>query len=300
MLECRHTDKKEVAENWFSKLSVGKPFPGLIFDKKHGNIVFSFWADGTMAGVAYGHKEEKNSFLLVEIKLKENYVSARMLAAVLTACLEKMKKNYAVESMRLVLVQEYQEEKPYIYRLMSKIPGYRVSCDGLQSLGIQTKNFFHFRKYNWYHPELLNKKGINMTLWGDYPQELKENIEKGNENTESDYLSPGIEEAWECDPCTSFVMTDKNTGALLGWFITERIDKEIVKVRRLYIYREARKRYFGAAAIAEGLDRIVDTAEMLLFDVKCGNRQMERVVNKYCTPILAFRSMKYSVKIKSL
>lgn len=299
MIECRHTDKQAVAQEWFSQIQIGKPFPDLIFGEGHSNIVFSFWKEGAPVGIAYGHKYEENSFLLVEIKLAEGYVSGRSLAAVLVGCFDGLKNDYGVASMQMTLEGKYSRQKPYLYRILSGIPGYRVGYKALQKLGIRTEDFSCLQKHNWYRPEVLGQKGVEVILWKDYPEVRKMSMAEAEKKkeTEKDYLSPGIAESWAYDPDTSFVLTDRGTENPLGWFITEKIDRETIKVRRFYIYSEARKRCFGAAALAEGLDGIARYAKMLLFDVEYGNRQMEKVVDKYCAPILAFRAIKYSVTI---
>lgn len=299
MLECRHTDQQALAQEWFSQIQIGKPFPNLIFGEGHSNIVFSFWRDGALVGIAYGHKYGENSFLLVEMKLAEGYVSGRNLAAMLVGCFEGLKNDYGVASIQMTLEEKYSRQKPYLYRILSGIPGYRVGYKALQRLGIRTEDFFYLRKYNWYRPKVLGQKGVEVILWKDYPEVRKMSMaEKENKKeTEKDYLSPGIAEPWAYDPDTSFVLTDREAENPLGWFITEKIDRETIKVRRFYIYSEARKRGFGAAALAKGLDGIAEYAKMLLFDVEHGNRQMEKIVDKYCAPILAFRAIKYSVTI---
>lgn len=257
-------------------------------------IVVSLFCDARQEGLAYGTAvEENNSFYLQHLSVDNKQGNLRIILWFLEELFLWLRKEYGIHRVIVKTSTEKNTEHP-LFGHIRRIPFCRVEkIVHMQQIGLKTRDFSYWRRFHWYCPKLLEEKQYEAVRWKDCDMEQTEKIRKAEleGSTEADYLSPGVwETGWEYDEKSSFALLKKGRRELLGWIITEKMGSgQVIKLRRFYIYKEARKKMLGPAFVTWVLDKISQQYEELYFDVVRGNRQMEMFVECYCKPVIAFR-----------
>lgn len=303
MLSTRRIMDRNEMEKWCMNLTGKVEIPPFLYDDNGlFSVVVGLQVGKADAGIAYGIAECGGAiFYLRHIFLAKAYRQQRELLYLLEALLRAAKELPSVEGAIWKYMLSDEQRDPY-QKLIQKISFCQIEKRELvRQFGIRTADFAHLRKYQWYDPGMLTHSGGRVERWVTYDNKWKETIRAReiNQQPESDYLSPFIESGtWKADNEMSFVLTEVDTAQPLGWIICERISEKEIKLRRFFMYKEARKRMLGPAFSTYLLDLIASRYEYLYFDIVPGNRQMEMFARVYCKPVLDMNYLQGNLKIK--
>lgn len=292
MLSITKLEKEEDAIRALKKQNSEAKLPRFLFhNPRFQGVVLCLLDEGQQVGLAFGVNVQADScFYLHHFSVDSVHFKKKTVLWFLEALLESLRKE--CRASRLIMsIPQTEMVIPPLLPVLQKISSCRVEkVVHVRQVYLKTSDFDYFRQFHWYCPEMLEKKQCETVLWRDYDMEQIRRIQEAEQlgQTERDYLSPGIWEAdWEYDEKTSFVLIQRGQKEPLGWIVSEKIgNSEIVRLRRFYIYNEARKKMLGPAFGTFALDVIAQHYKYLSFDVAQGNRQMEMFVNHYCKPIL--------------
>ena len=293
MLEIRRIESEGEAIAALQKHNPEGIMPEFMFhEPRYQGIVICLLDDGEQAGLAFGVTAKGDPcFYLHHISVGSQYASSKIICSFFELLFVWLREKCERNRMTIVLTQEDVSEPPFL-RFLYKIPTCSVEdVVHIRQLGVKTSDFSYLRQFHWYCPELMEKKHCEAIRWKDYDETELQKIRKAeiSGQTEAGYLSPGVwDSEWKYDEETSFVLVEKGKKAPLGWIITEKVGDGIVKLRRFYIYNEARKKLLGPAFSTWVLDVIEQHYDHMYYEVIKGNRQMEMFTNHYCKPILEF------------
>ncbi|WP_122643127.1 hypothetical protein [Luxibacter massiliensis] len=294
---------RETEEIYKGLQGEGQPLPPFLYgDPQYTPVVVSYIKGGNPAGLTFGVIQEKDeTFYMHYLRMAASASGWQDVICFTEQFLGLIKRDYKVSQV-IMLLEQKDDAVPAYARLLENVEGCTLKkITFLRQVGVNTADFGHFRKYHWYCPELLHKKGYDTVRIDDFPRQWQEELRKKEleGSLPEDYLSPGLwEENWGYDPDTSFVLVRKGEKAPSGWIVTEPMAQDIVKIRRFYTYRAERCFWLGPSFSTWVLDRISEKYRQLWFEVEKGNRQMEMFTFCYCKPILAFNYIKCNLTIQ--
>lgn len=271
-------------------------------DTRYKTISVVYEKDKMAQGLAFGVMQEGDSGCYLHyLRLSAAAAGKEDAICFSEELFRYLKREHRADKVIIMMDRTDDSLPPYV-GIVSKIDGCRLeNVQFLRQVGIYTKDFAHLRRNRWYCPDLMERMGFEAVPIKEHPgtwQELLKEKEKRGE-LPKDYLSPGLwEKAWEYDENSSYLLVKKGEEEPLGWIVTERLLDNIVKIRRFYIYNEARSLRLGPSFATWVLDRIGESYEQLRFEIEKGNRQMKIFVDGYCREILAFNYFKCNLTIK--
>lgn len=304
MCVIKRIDKREKTEKYYKLLQEDESsLPFFLYeDPRYVPIAVRYQKGKIFAGLACGLMQEGDSnFYLHYLRLSAAATDKRDVIRFSEQLFSFVRDEYKAE--RIVMnIEQADDSIPVYVKLLKEAPN--IDLEKLtfyRQVGVATKDFEHFRQFHWYCPALMEKKGYEAIpvneCQGTWRRKLQEREQRGE--IPSDYLSPGMwEDSWVYDPDTSYVLVRKGTDNPIGWIVTERVSENMVKLRRFYIYDEARRLCLGPSFSTWVLEKIEERYEKLWFEVEKGNRQMEMFTNCYCKPIMTFDFFKCQLIIK--
>lgn len=304
MCEIKRIDRREDTERYYRILQEDESdLPSFLYeDPRYQPLAVCYQKKGKFAGLSYGIMQKGDcNFYMHYLRLTNSGVILGDVVSFSQKFFDLLMKEYGRK--RVVMnIDQNDDTVPQYAKILKTVSNCCLeNLTFYRQVGIDTKRFSHFRKFHWYCPGLMDKKGYEAmpldACKGTWRENLIEKEAKGE--VSKDYLSPGVwESGWEYDPNTSYVMVKKGDQHPLGWIVTERVSEDTVKIRRFYIYDEIRRLCLGPSFSTWVLERIEERYGRLLFEVEKGNRQMEMFTNCYCKPILAFDYYRCNIKLK--
>lgn len=302
MLRIETLDSKEETLALYQRLSKKQTLPLFLYDdSRYRGIAAALTKGMKRIGLGFGVMQQNDPrFYLHYLNVAVKDAGESEAIFFMETFFRMLRRTYGAQKL-FFTVDQNDMSKPALLQLMEKIPG--CSLDNLlyvQQFGMLTKDFDYLRQFHWYCPGQLERKQCSAVLWKDFDGGWKEKLclEEQKGELEEDYLSPGVwEKEWNYDSTTSYVLLKQGRKEPLGWIVTEQLSEDSVRIRRFYIYKEARKLLLGPAFSTWVLDRISQKYEKLSFEVVPGNRQMEMFAFKYCKPILTFNYIKCNITI---
>lgn len=303
MLKTSLIDRKEQAAHLFAQLLGSSDMPPYLFDdyRYHG-ILLCLYEDNKPVGFQYGVSTKKDSVLHIhKIFLSKQYRTGGNLLTLIRAFIEQAWKHYQIKYGLWSYEMLAKQNDPY-QKIFQRLDNYHVDTHlVLHQYQVRTADFSKLRKFHWYVPELLKKKGYEAVSWAGFLDFRKAQIrhrEIQMKDADSGYLSPFIQDnTWNYDEKTSFALVTANTQIPLGWILCEKLSETDVKLRRFYIYKDVRNHLLGPAFSCYVLDVISSIYKTMCFDVAEGNEQMERVAQWQFGPIMAQSSLLCHMKI---
>jgi len=192
-------------------------------------------------------------------------------------------------------------------KLLSGISFCRVKrIDEAKRYWIGAKDFNKIRGYSKYSEKIKNnfwdENGYQVIKWSECENTIKNSIRK-KETSGVDclaYLSPFTEntdEYWICDNQTSFILIKTKPKEVVGWIICQKLSKDEVMIRRLYIYPHERPALVGHMLATHVLLIASNIYSMLGFHVIKGNRQMEMTVRQILADAISSSNSLCSIRI---
>lgn len=305
MLEIRKIDTEENAIMALKKQNPGQKLPDFLFrDLRYKGIVLSLLNDGVQIGLTFGviaADRNDSTFFLHYLSVDKGHSDLKTDSLFMEMLFVYLEKEYGLRKVIISIPTEGISELP-ILKLIKKISFCRIEkVIFIRQLGLKTADFTYLRQFRWYCPQFLNEGRYTAVLWSEYDKEQIDKIRRAEISgmTEKDYLSPGVWETdWTYDEKTSFVLINTEDRKPLGWIITEKIgDGRTVRLRRFYIYKEARRKMLGPAFSTWVLDVIAKHYEYMHYEVVQGNRQMEMFTDCYCRPVLIYDYYRCNITI---
>lgn len=305
VLELKQITEEAAALAAFHKFSLkNAELPSFLFhDSRYEPVVLGLSADGRQAGLMYGILVPKEpNFYLHHISTDRAHADEETLLWFFSAAFRWLREHYNILSKVVISMDQEDDTEPQLLTLLKKLPGAAIhEVRYIRQIGIKTEDFGELRKFRWYRPELMDKKGYEAILWKDCDEKEVRKLREAEEGqeTDADYLSPGLwEDSWEYDPDTSYALVKKGSRKPLGWAVTEKQKGgTAVKIRRYYTNKEERRKLVGHAFGSWMLDRIAERYEELQYEVMRGNRQMEMFTHNFCRPHLIFHYFKCNIII---
>lgn len=305
MLELKKITEESAALAAFHKFNPkDRELPAFLFhEPRYEPVVLSLLEDGRQAGLMFGITVPGDTnFYLHHISADRAHADEESLLRLVSEAFQWLRDHYSFLSKVIINLNQEDDREPQIVTLLKKLPGAAIhEVRYIRQVGIKTESFGQLRKFRWYRPDLLEKKGYEAILWRDCDEEEVRKLREAEERreTDADYLSPGIwEEGWDYDPDTSYALVKKGSKKPLGWAVTEgQKGGTAVKIRRYYTKKEERRKLVGHAFGSWMLDRIAERYEVLQYEVLRGNRQMEMFTHNFCRPYLISHYFKCNIII---
>lgn len=302
MLKIRVLDNKEETLALYQRLSEIQILPSFLYDDiRYQSIVAALTKRDKDIGLVFGVMQQGDScFYMHYLNVTGKYAGKSAAIYFMETFFQMLRRTYGVQKIFFTVDQEDMSE-PAQLQLIEKASGGKLEkILYLQQFGMLTKDFDYLRQFHWYCPGQLERKQCRVVLWKDFDDGWKKKLylEEQKGEQEEEYLSPGVwEREWNYDDTTSYVLLKQGREKPLGWIVTERLSEESVRLRRFYIFKDARKLRLGPAFSTWVLDRISEKYKGIFFEVVPGNRQMEMFAFQYCKPILAFNYIKCNITI---
>lgn len=303
MCRIKELKTKEETEKYFRAFQGEQSrLPAFLHDDAHYNTVSVLYIKGRKAaGLAFGVMQEDDfNFYLHYLRLGRNAQGQEEVVDFTGKLFDFVRENR--EARKVVMsIEQLDDSVPDYVAVLKEIPDVSVEkMVFIRQVGVDTKNFDHFRTFHWYCPDLMGRKGYEAIPLEECSKQWQEDLHEKEQRGDvpADYLSPGLwEKEWEYDAGTSYILVKKGDNVPLGWIVTQRMTEKAVKIRRFYIYDEARLLRLGPSFSTWVLEQIEKRYESLWFEVQKGNRQMEMFTNHYCRPILSFDFFKCYINI---
>lgn len=300
-MEIREIKQEEEAERIYHIVHGAGTLPGFLYhEEQYHSIVLELITNQKTGGMLFGViKKEDPCFFLHFLQVTRDTDASAIIFFL------KELKNLLMESYHTNVMYTFDKtetaEVTVFQKILKRVPGYKVEkVQYIQQLGFKTKDLEQLRKFRWYCPGLLEKKGFSILAWKDIPLQYKQEIIKNEAegSVDPDYVPPGLSEPdWTYDENTSFALVKEGGSKPIGWVITEKLSENTALLRRFYIYNEPRRLCMGPAFVTRVLDIISEYFDELHYEVVKGNRQMEMFTNHYCKPILTFNYFKCNITI---
>lgn len=304
MCGIKKIDTRKETEELYKKLQgEDSKLPLFLYDRQNYiSFAAAYIKDERPAGLAFGvWKENDETFYMHYLRMSASASKRQDIRQFSEEFLNLVKQELGLKKIVIFLEQEDYAVPSYA-ELLKEIEGLSIEkTTYLRQVGVNTRDFGHFRKYHWYCPEIFGEKGYEAIRADDFPGQWREELKRREQSGQlpSDYLSPGLwEEKWRYDPDTSFVLVKKGADMPSGWIVTERMRDDAVRIRRFYTNKQERRFWLGPSFSTWVLDRLAERYRQVCFEVEKGNRQMEMFTFCYCKPILAFNYIKCNLTIK--
>lgn len=304
MCKIREIKKRDTTERLYQRLQGREDkLPVFLYDDpRYTPTAVMYEKDGIPCGLCFGVMQKGDmNFYLHYLRITRAVSDKKDMIHFLDELFRFIRRQRGAEKI-IMLTDQADDTVPACAEMLSDLnSGVLEKILFLRQVGVNTKDFPHFKQFHWYCPDLMERKGFEAVLIKDSPKQWQERLREQEEAKElpEDYLSPGLwEDNWEYDTDSSYILVRKGEDAPLGWIVTERVAEDVVKIRRFYIYKEARRLRLGPSFSTWVLDRIAERFRQLQFEVEKGNRQMEMFTTCYCRPILAFNYFKCNLTIK--